>query len=61
MRYKIFKDDELINTIVADEEFCKSYCGQNGYTYEPDLLPEPSSEPEPSTDDILNILLGVTE
>ena len=34
MKYKIFSNDELINTIIADEEFCRQYCKENGYTYE---------------------------
>lgn len=47
MRYKIFENGEEINIIIADEEFCKTYCEENGYTYEPDELPEPEPEPEP--------------
>lgn len=58
MDYRILKDGELINTIVASEEFVSSYCAENGYTYEPVSKPEP--EPEPTTDELLNILLGVT-
>ena len=49
MRYKILKDGEVINTIVADENFCKTYCETNGYTYKADPLPEPEPEPEPPT------------
>ena len=56
MNYKIYKDGEHINTIVADEEFVKVYCETNGYTYEFEV----QEEPEPTTDDILNALLGVT-
>lgn len=37
--YRIFKDGEEINTIVADKAFCAIYCETNGYTYE--LIPEP--------------------
>lgn len=49
MRYKILKDGEVINTIIADEDFCKTYCNVNGYTYEaePEPTPEPEPEPEP--------------
>ena len=61
--YRIFKDGEKINTIVSDEEFCSSYCAENGYTYE--LMPEPEPtepvEPEPTADELMDILLGVSE
>lgn len=60
MRYKIFKDGEVINTIVADPDFVESYCTENGYTYEEEILPEPEPvEPEPTTEEILNAMLGV--
>ena len=32
--YKIYENKTLINTIVADESFCKQYCAKHGYTYE---------------------------
>ena len=62
MRYKIFSNSELINTIVADEEFCKSYCERNSYTYElieePEVPPiEPESE-EPTAEEMLNAIVG---
>lgn len=60
--YRIFKDGELINTIVADKAFCALYCDANGYTYE--LMPEPEPEPvepEPTTEEILDAMLGVTK
>lgn len=62
MKYNIYSNGEKINTIVSDEEFCKNYCEKNSYTYE--LIEEPITvlpEPEPTTADILNVLLGVTE
>lgn len=62
MRYNIYSDGEKINTIVSDEEFCKKYCEKNSYTYE--LVEESVAKPvvsEPSVNDILNVLLGVTE
>ena len=58
--WKVLKDGEVINTIVADEAFCEKYCADNGYTYE--LMPEPEPEPEaePTTEEILDAMLGVT-
>ena len=49
MKFKIFENDTEINRIVASEEFVKSYCVENGYTYEA-IEPEPTPEvvPEPS-------------
>lgn len=57
--YRLFKDNIEVNIIVADEAFCEAYCGKYGYTYE--LIPEPKIETEPTTEDILNAMLGVTE
>ena len=34
MRYRILKDGETVNTIVADESFIIGYCENHGYTYE---------------------------
>lgn len=34
MDYIIYKEKKEINRIVADEAFVKSYCAENGYTYE---------------------------
>lgn len=48
MRYKVFCNGELVNTIIADEEFVAALCAAEGLTYEPDPLPEP--EPEPGGD-----------
>lgn len=28
------KNEEIVNKIVSDEDFCKQYCKENGYTYE---------------------------
>ena len=48
MRYKIFKDGEMVNTIVADESFVTDYCEKNGYTYEaqPELASVDSAKAE---------------
>ena len=63
MKYKIFSDGNEINTIVSDEDFCKKFCEKNGYTYEELLEPaielKPETDPEPTTEEILNVLLGV--
>lgn len=45
MRYKIFKGDTLINTIEADESFCKKYCASNGYRYEESAANKPEIKP----------------
>ena len=47
MRYKIIKDGETVNTIVADEKFVKDYCRKNGFTFEEENLPEPARKPTP--------------
>ncbi|MBQ7094334.1 MAG: hypothetical protein IJN84_07455 [Clostridia bacterium] len=52
MRYKIFKDNEHINTIIADESFIIPYCQSNGYIYEEEILPEPEPTPKPPTADV---------
>ena len=44
-QYKIFENGVLANTIVADEDFCETYCVKHGFTYE--LIPEPEPEPDP--------------
>ena len=59
MTYEIYSGEDLVNTIVADEDFVKTYCDANGYTYS-ERAETPAPDPEPTTDDLLNILLGVT-
>lgn len=49
MIYRIFKDGELVNRIVADEDFCCEHYSGDGYSYE--LEPAPvveSNESEPT-------------
>lgn len=41
--YYIFENENLINTLVASEEFIKKYCFDHGYTFE--LRPE-AEEPQ---------------
>ena len=50
--YKIFKEGEQINTIVANEEFVEAYAEENGYTYEEEIRSEyePPIEPEEPTE-----------
>lgn len=43
----IYKDGEYINRIVADEDFARAYCEENGYTYTMEPDPEPAPPPEP--------------
>lgn len=61
-RYNIFSNGEKVNTIVADEQFCKGYCERNSYTYELIEEPEiPSTEPEseePTAEEMLNAIVG---
>ena len=61
MEFKIYKNGELINNIIASEQFCKKYCFENNFTYE--LIEPEQAEPEPRPTDteVLNILLGVNE
>lgn len=59
MTYEIYSGDELVNTIVADAQFVATYCEANGYTYSA-RAETPAPAPEPTTDELLNILLGVT-
>lgn len=47
MLYKILKEGEQINTIVADEAFVTAYCEENGYTFEELEETEPVA-PEPA-------------
>lgn len=46
MTYNLYNNGELVNTIVASEEFIIPYAESMGYTYE--LVPEPPTpEPKP--------------
>lgn len=60
--YRIFEGDELVNRIVADEEFVGTWCPENGYTYELEPEPEPVvPDPTYTADDLLSALLGGKE
>ena len=57
MDFKIFKDKEHINTIVATEDFVKDYCAKNGYTYvplsrTPSVVADTPAEPDATTEDV---------
>lgn len=59
MTVKIFENGQLINRIVADEDFAKIYCARHGYTYEIELPPpEPEPEDTYTADDLFVALLG---
>lgn len=45
MVFKIYKNGEEINTIVADANFVTSYCEKHGYTFE-EVTAKPAPEPE---------------
>jgi len=44
MRYEVWSGDELINTIVASEEFAEKYAASTGYT-----LIHKETDPTPTT------------
>lgn len=54
MVYKILKNNEVCNIIVASEEFVEKYCAANGYTYEIEERPDPDPAPEPTVWDELD-------
>lgn len=58
MRFDIYKDNEFVNSIEASEEFVAYYCEQNNCTFMAVAVPDP--EPEPTTEEILKTMLGVT-
>lgn len=52
MIYNLYNNGELVNTIVASEDFVVSYAESMDYTYElvpepPAPAPEPTPEPTP--------------
>lgn len=60
MRYKIFKDGEEVNRIIAEPDFVEDYCTANGYTYEEEVFPEPMPEPEPTQLDMIEAQVTYT-
>ena len=62
MFYRIYENCEFVNDIVADEAFVTAYCAENGYTYEAIAYERThESDPEPTADELMDILLGVNE
>lgn len=52
MYFEIYKDEQLVNTIVASDEFVAEYCENNGYTYIKKEYENPEPvEPEPTEED----------
>lgn len=52
MIYNIYNNEELINSIVSDEDFVVKYCAENNYTYS--LVEEPKpDQPELTQLDML--------
>ena len=65
-RYKLLNaNGEIVNTIVADEKFVKSYCEESGSIYEEEHLPEavggePTELEKLRADlDYLSVMMGV--
>ena len=61
MIFEIYEGNRLVNRIVASEDFVSAYCSENRYTYKIVSAKPPETEPDPTTDELLNILLGVTD
>lgn len=63
MNYIIYENGTEINRIVASEAFAKSYCEENGYTFEQEERiagPGPGPQP-PSAEDITLDMLAEHE
>lgn len=56
--WKVLKDGEEINTIVADKAFAMIYAEMNGYTVEemPEPEPVPEAEPTPTIEERVTTL-----
>lgn len=55
MIFRIYKNGELINRIVADGEFCQKNYSEDGYSYELERAPSivEEYEPEPTLEEKL--------
>lgn len=65
MKYNLYKDGVLVNTIEASESFCVDYCKSNGYTQ--DVIPDLASTDSPTNTELeqlradVDYLLMMTE
>lgn len=50
MEYYIYFNGDLINTIISEESFVRTYCEKRGYTFAA-VNPIPEPEPEPTLED----------
>lgn len=57
MRYRILKNGDCINTILADEDFVSEYCEKNDYTFEHIPEPEPEPDPQPTAEEDRDAML----
>lgn len=57
MVYRILKNGEEVNTIVASETFVTAYCEKNGYGYEEIPSTPETVEPEPTAQDDTDSML----
>ena len=57
--WKVLKDGEVVNTIVADKAFAMIYAEMNGYTVEEMPEPDPVEE-QPSQLDIIEAQVTYT-
>lgn len=51
MRFELYREEQLVNSIAADLSFVKAYCKAEGLTYrqlpESQALPVPAPQPDP--------------
>ncbi len=56
MIYKIRKNGEELNRIVASEDFVKSFCDENGFLFEECPIEKPDVEGEPTEEERISAL-----
>ena len=57
--WKVLKDGEVINTIVADKAFAHIYAETNGYTVE-EIIPDPIEPTEPAPSQLDRVEAQIT-